>query len=342
MQFTMRAPDDFHLHLRDDAALNTTVPAVARYFARAVVMPNLKSPIRTVEDAQAYYQRILRHLPKGSPFQPLMTLYLSADTTAAELEKAAASPSVYACKYYPQGATTHSEFGVEHFKQLYPAFEAMERLGLLLLLHGEVTDPEVDIFDREKYFIDRCLTALRQDFPALKVVLEHITTREAVEYVLDHDEHLAATITPHHLLLNRNDLFTHGLRPHHYCLPILKRAFHQEALIRAAVSGDRRFFLGTDSAPHKKSTKEAACGCAGIYSSHAAIELYAEVFEAQGALEKLEDFASRFGAEFYGLPLNTAQITLSKKAWRVPASLPFGSDTLIPFKADEMLAWSVG
>ncbi|KKN57617.1 hypothetical protein LCGC14_0560610, partial [marine sediment metagenome] len=317
-QLTLTQPDDWHLHLRDNAALKRTVPDTARYFNRAVIMPNLRPPVTTTVLAIEYRDRILDACPTDNNFMPLMTLYLTDNTSEEEVQRAYDSGIVHGFKLYPAGATTNSDAGVTDLNLCAAALTAMQRLQIPLLVHGEVTSPEIDIFDREKVFIDQILKPLHQQYPTLKIILEHITTADAVEFVLATDEHIAATITPHHLLLNRNDLLVGGIHPHNYCLPVLKRNTHQQALIKAATSANPKFFLGTDSAPHAQNLKESACGCAGIYSSHAAIELYAEAFEAANALDKLEGFASHFGADFYGLPRNTGKITLIKESWRVP------------------------
>ncbi len=336
---TITRPDDWHLHLRDGDAMQSVLPDTARRFARAIVMPNLKPPVRTVAEAAAYRDRILAALPRGLAFEPLMTLYLTDSTSPGEIERARASGFVHAVKYYPAGATTHSDAGVTAVERTYPALEAMEAHGVPLLVHGEVTDPEVDVFDREAVFIERVLLPVIRRFPRLKVVLEHTTTREGIEFVKGAPANVAATLTAHHLLYNRNAMFKGGIRPHYYCLPVLKREGHRRALVEAAVSGSPRFFLGTDSAPHAQGAKEAACGCAGIYTAHAAIELYAEVFEEAGALDRLEGFASHYGADFYGLPRNTGRITLRKEAWTVAGSLAFGSETLVPLRAGEPVRW---
>ena len=338
-QITLLRPDDWHLHLRDDAMLRAVLPDTAARFARAIVMPNLKPPVTTVADAQAYRERILAARPAGSNFQPLMTLYLTETSSAEEIRKAKESGIVQGVKYYPAGATTNSENGVRDLRVVYPVLAAMERWDLPLLLHGEVTDPAVDVFDRESVFIERVLLPLRRDFPALRMVLEHVTTQGAVDFVHSAGPHMAATITAHHLLLNRNALFQGGIRPHHYCLPVLKREQHRQALIAAAISGSPQFFLGTDSAPHAQAAKESACGCAGIYTAHAAIELYAEVFAQAGALDRLEGFASRHGPTFYGLPCNTEQITLRRERWTVPASIGAGEEMVVPFRAGENILW---
>ncbi len=338
-QITLLRPDDWHLHLRDDAMLRAVLPDTAARFARAIVMPNLKPPVTTVADAQAYRERILAARPADSNFQPLMTLYLTETSSAEEIRKAKESGIVQGVKYYPAGATTNSENGVRDLRVVYPVLAAMERWDLPLLLHGEVTDPAVDVFDRESVFIERVLLPLRRDFPALRMVLEHVTTQGAVDFVHSAGPHMAATITAHHLLLNRNALFQGGIRPHHYCLPVLKREQHRQALIAAATGGSPQFFLGTDSAPHAQATKESACGCAGIYTAHAAIELYAEVFDQAGALDRLEGFASRHGPTFYGLPCNAEQITLRRERWTVPASIGAGEEMVVPFRAGENILW---
>ncbi len=338
-QLTLTRPDDWHLHLRDGALMAAVLPDTARRFARAIVMPNLKPPIATVALARAYRERILAALPEGSDFQPLMTLYLTGATTPDDIAEAAASNFVHAVKYYPAGATTNSSNGVTDIRKVYPVLEAMQKHGLPLLMHGEVTDPAVDVFDREPAFIERHLTPLRADFPELRMVLEHITTTEAAQFVREAPAHVGATITPQHLLMNRNAIFAGGLRPHHYCLPVLKREKHRQALVAAATSGDPHFFLGTDSAPHPRQAKESDCGCAGIYSAHAAIELYAEAFDAAGTLDRLEAFASFHGPDFYGLPRNTDTITLRKQPWRVPDTVDFGGTPGIPLRAGEDIAW---
>ena len=339
MTLTITRPDDWHLHLRDGAMMRSVVGATARTFARAVVMPNLTPPVTTVAAAAAYRDRILAALPAGSAFAPLMTLYLTDNTPAEEITRARASGFVIAVKYYPAGSTTNSDSGVTELSQAYAAIATMEKHGLPLLLHGEVTDPDVDIFDREQVFIDRELTRLVRDFPALKMVLEHITTTEAAEFVDAAPPNVGATITPQHLTWSRNALLVGGIRPHFFCNPVLKREAHRLALVRAATSGSPKYFLGTDSAPHARGEKESACGCAGCYSAHAAIELYAEAFDRSGALERLEAFASFHGADFYGLPRNTATITLKREAWVVPASYPFGEHTVVPLRAGETMRW---
>jgi dihydroorotase len=337
---TLIRPDDWHLHLRDDAALVAVLPDTARRFARAIVMPNLKPPVTTVALAAQYRQRIIDALSAGLRFTPLMTLYLTDNTAAAEVDAAHASGFVHGFKLYPAGATTNSDAGVTDLKNCVAALARMEALGVPLLVHGEVTDPAVDVFDREAVFIDTVLAPLLRDFPALKVVLEHITTQNGVDFVRDAGVNVAATITAHHLLLNRNALFAGGIRPHHYCLPVLKRETHRWALLNAVISGNPKFFLGTDSAPHGKSAKESACGCAGCYTAHGGIELYAEAFDAAGALDRLEGFASCFGADFYGLPRNSDTITLRREAVAVPDALDYlAGDVLVPFRAGEALAW---
>ncbi|MEQ1598242.1 MAG: dihydroorotase [Methylotenera sp.] len=334
-------PDDWHLHLRDGVALQAVLPDTARQFARAIVMPNLRPPVTTVELAEAYKKRILATLPKDAEFEPLMTLYLTDNTSADEIKRAKASGFIHGVKLYPAGATTNSDSGVTDLMKCANALEAMQDAGLPLLVHAEVTDSDVDVFDREKVFIDRHMTPLLKRFPALKVVFEHITTKDAADFVTASPNNVAATITVHHLLLNRNDMFKGGIRPHHYCLPILKREQHRLALVKEATSGNAKFFLGTDSAPHAKHTKEAACGCAGIYTAHAAIELYAEAFEAANALDKLEAFASFYGADFYGLPRNTSKITLEKTSWTVPNELPLENDSLVPLRAGQQVHWKL-
>ena len=340
MQLTITRPDDWHLHLRDDPALAAVLPHTARQFARAIVMPNLKPPVTTVEQAAAYRGRILAALPAGMDFEPLMTLYLTDNTPPAEVARAAASGFVKAVKLYPAGATTHSDAGLTAIEKAWDTLAEMARVGLPLLVHGEVTDPAVDLFDREKVFIDTVLAPVVERFPTLRVVMEHITTKEAADFVAGAPATVAATITAHHLLYNRNAIFQGGLRPHWYCLPVLKRETHREALVAAAISGNPKFFLGTDSAPHARSTKEAACGCAGCYTAHAALELYAEAFEQAGALDRLEAFASFHGADWYGLPRNAGTVTLVKDAWPVPATYPYlAGDALVPLRAGETLAW---
>ncbi len=338
-RITIIRPDDWHLHLRDGGHLRAVLPDTARRFARAIVMPNLKPPVTTTRMALDYRERILAALPANARFEPLMTLYLTDKTRPAEISEAQAGGVVRAVKYYPAGATTHSESGVTDLANCYRVLEAMEKHGMPLLVHGEVTDPGVDVFDRERVFIDRVLAPLAQRFPGLRLVMEHITTREAADFVTQARPGVAATITAHHLLLSRNALFAGGIRPHHYCLPLLKREPHREALVRAATSGNPRFFLGTDSAPHARATKETDCGCAGIYTAHAAIELYCEVFAAADALDKLDGFAGRHGAAFYGVPVNGETIDLVNEPWSVPAEIAFGADTLVPFRAGATVAW---
>jgi dihydroorotase len=340
-RLTITRPDDWHLHLRDGQAMASVLEDTARRFGRAIVMPNLKPPVRTTQQALHYRERILGELPEGSAFNPLMTLYLTDDTPPEEIGRARLSGHVKAVKLYPAGATTHSEAGVTRISRCFLALEKMEQLGLPLLIHGEVTDPMVDVFDREKAFIDEVLGPIVERFSSLKIVLEHITTRDAVQYIEVTGPNVGATITPHHLLLNRNALFLGGIRPHHYCLPVLKREGHREALVEAAISGNPKFFLGTDSAPHARSTKEADCGCAGVYNAHGAIELYAAAFEEAGALDKLEGFASHFGADFYGLPRNEDTITLIRKEWTVPKTLRFAGEEVVPLRAGETIPWQM-
>lgn len=338
-RLTILRPDDWHIHLRDGAALQHTVADASRMFSRAIIMPNLVPPARNLDEVSLYRERILAAIPAGRSFEPLMTLYLTDQTSAEVIRTAKASGFVHAAKLYPAGATTNSDSGVTDLKHIYPALEAMAEIGMPLLVHGEVTHDEVDIFDREQRFIDEQLTQLVADFPSLKVVMEHITTANAVQFVEAVGANVAATITPHHLLFNRNHMLVGGIRPHFYCLPILKRNSHQQALLRAATSGNPKFFLGTDSAPHAQHTKEAACGCAGCYSAFAAIELYATAFEQEGALDKLEGFASHYGADFYGLPRNTETVTLLREPWQVPAELPFGDTLVVPLCAGDTLEW---
>jgi dihydroorotase len=335
---TFARPDDWHLHLRDGAALAAVLPASARQFARAIVMPNLRPPVTTAAAARSYRERILAALPAGADFTPLMTLYLTDATAPAEIERARTA-GVVAAKLYPAGATTHSDAGVTDIRNTYPVLEAMQRGGMPLLVHGEVTDPEVDIFDREAVFIDRVMRPLRHDFPELKVVFEHITTVDAARYVADAGANTAATITAHHLLYNRNAIFTGGLRPHYYCLPVLKRERHRQALVAAATSGSPKFFLGTDSAPHAAVLKEAAVCGAGCFTALSALELYAEAFDAAGALDRLEGFASVHGPAFYGLPRNRGTVTLQRSAWTLPEAVPFGDAVLKPLRGGETLAW---
>jgi dihydroorotase len=335
-------PDDWHLHLRDGPELGAVAAHSAQVFGRAIVMPNLKPPVATVAAAHAYRGRILAALPATTRFEPLMTLYLTDNTPPAEIAKAKASGFVHAVKYYPAGATTNADTGVTALNRVYPVLAAMENQGVVLSLHGEVTAPEVDVFDRERVFVETLLPRIVRDFPGLKVVLEHITTREAATFVREQGGNLAATITPQHLLYSRSALFAGNfLRPHYFCLPVLKREAHRHALIAAATSGDLRFFLGTDSAPHAKHNKESACGCAGCYTAHAALPMYAEAFEDAGALDRLAGFASRFGAQFYGLPPHEDIVTLTREAWTVPAEYAFGSSTVVPLRAGEVLRWRV-
>lgn len=340
---TITRPDDWHLHLRDGEQLCAVLPHTAKQFARAIIMPNLKSPVVTVDRALAYRARILAALPASlqSGFEPLMTLYLTDNTPPSEIIRAKESGVVQGVKLYPAGATTHSDAGVTDIAQCYATLEAMEQNNLPLLVHGEVTDLDVDVFDKEKVFIDRILAPLTQRFPDLRIVFEHVTTRDAVAFVKESSSHVAATITAHHLLLNRNAIFQGGIRPHHFCLPVLKREIHRQALLEAATSGDPKFFLGTDSAPHSQASKENACGCAGIFTAHAAIELYAAAFEQAGALDKLEAFASFHGADFYQLARNKDSITLNKESWVIPEQLEFAGEKLIPLFAGESLAWKM-
>jgi dihydroorotase len=337
---TITRPDDWHLHLRDGAAMAAVLPATACQFARAIVMPNLKPPVVTAAQAVAYRDRIVKALPQGSDFTPLMTLYLTDNLVPAEIARAKAA-GVAAVKLYPAGATTNSDAGVTDMRHVAATLQAMQREGLLLLVHGEVTDPSVDVFDREAVFIDRVMLPLRRDFPALKVVFEHITTKEAAQYVADSDANTAATITAHHLLYNRNAIFMNGLRPHYYCLPVLKREVHRQALLGAATSGSAKFFLGTDSAPHAAALKEASVCGAGCYTAPAALELYAEAFEAASALDKLEAFASFNGPDFYGRPRNRGTVTLRREPWQLPESVPFGAAQLKPLRGGETLNWKL-
>ena len=338
---TLTRPDDWHLHVRDGAAMHAVVPHTAAQFARAIIMPNLKPPVTTTEQALAYKARILAAVPAGVPFEPLMTLYLTDNLAPEEIARAKAA-GIVACKLYPAGATTNSDFGVTDLRKIYPVLEAMQREGLLLLVHGEVTSSDIDLFDREAAFIDQQLIPLRRDFPELKIVFEHITTKEAAHYVREADRFVGATITPQHLLFNRNAIFTGGIRPHYYCLPVLKREEHRQALVQVATSGSSKFFLGTDSAPHAAHLKEHASGCAGCYSAHAALELYATAFETAGALDKLEGFASFHGPDFYGLPRNTSTVTLVKQTWTPPESFAFGEGAeLKPLAAGEALRWKL-
>ena len=338
-ELTISRPDDWHLHVRDGDAMKAVLPATARQFARAIIMPNLKPPVRTVEDARSYRERILAALPAGADFEPLMTLYLTDNTSPDDIAQAAASGFVKAVKYYPAGATTNSDFGVTDIRKCDAVFDAMQSAGLPLLLHGEVADTEVDIFDREKVFIEKHLIPLVLRFPKLRVVLEHITTANAAKFVLAASDNVAATITPQHLLYSRNAIFKGGLRPHFYCLPVLKREEHRLALLKVATSGNPKFFLGTDSAPHARNTKEASCCGAGCYTALHALELYAEAFESVGALGKLEAFASFFGADFYRLPRNKGNVTLKKESWTVPEEVPFPGSTLVPLRAGESMRW---
>jgi dihydroorotase len=338
-RLTLTRPDDWHLHLRDGDGLKAVVGHTAERFHRAVIMPNLRPPVTTTVQAVAYRERILDALPADSTFDPLMTLYLTDNTSPEEIHRAAQSGVVKAVKLYPAGATTNSDAGVSHIYKPEAALRAMAEVGMPLLVHGEVTDPHIDIFDREAEFLETVLKPLLDHIPELRVVAEHITTRQMADFVLHAGDKIAATITPQHLLLNRNAMLVGGMRPHHYCLPVLKRESHREVLVEVATSGNSKFFLGTDSAPHSKGAKENACGCAGIYSAHAAIELYAEAFEQAHALDKLEGFASHFGADYYGLPRNDDTITLVKQAWEVPASYPFGDEVVVPFRAGEKVRW---
>ena len=338
---SLTRPDDWHLHLRDGEAMRAVVGASAAQFARAIVMPNLRPPVATVEQALAYRQRIIDALPAGAAFEPLMTLYLTDNTSADEIRRATDSGRVAAVKLYPAGATTNSDAGVTDLRRTWPVLDAMQRCGMPLLVHGEVTDPQVDVFDREAVFVDTVLDPLRRDFPGLRVVFEHITTRQAAQYVAQAGATLAATITAHHLLYNRNAIFAGGLRPHWYCLPVLKREEHRRALLEAATGGNARFFLGTDSAPHAARLKEHAAACAGCYTAPHAIELYASAFEQMGALDRLEAFASFNGPDFYGLPRNNGRISLRREVWTIPESLPFGADRIVPLAAGETLAWKL-
>lgn len=340
-RLVLRRPDDWHLHLRDGAHLAAVVAASARSFARALVMPNLKPPVTTTAAALAYRDRVLAALPRGASFTPLMTLYLTDDTPAEEITRAKSSGAVAAVKYYPAGATTNSASGVTRIDRAFRAIAAMEQHGMVLSIHGEVTDPDIDIFDRERVFIERVLPQVTSRFPGLRIVLEHITTEDGVRFVESCGPDVAGTLTPQHLLYSRNALLVGGVRPHFYCLPVLKRERHRRALVAAATSGNPKFFLGTDSAPHARHTKEHACGCAGCYTAHAALELYAEVFEREGALAKLEDFASHFGADFYRVPRNEGKIMLVRESWAVPESYPFGEDTVVPLRAGENIDWKV-
>ena len=339
--FSITRPDDWHIHLRDGGALNLTVPHVSRYFGRAIVMPNLVPPVTTPELAEAYRQRILQHRPPGSNFEPLMTLYLTDNSTPDDIISGHENSAIIACKLYPAGATTNSASGVTNLKNIYPVLEAMQRVQMPLLIHGEVTHSEVDIFDRERVFIDQQLIPLLADFPELKVVFEHITTADAAQFVEQGNQYLAATITAHHLLYDRNHMLVGGVRPHLFCLPILKRRQHQRELLRVATSDHPRFFLGSDSAPHARLAKEAACGCAGCYSGHATLELYAQAFEMADALHQLEAFASHRGPDFYGLPRNKSRVRLSRANWTVPSKFDYCESTLIPLAASEQISWEV-
>jgi dihydroorotase len=336
---TLTRPDDWHLHLRDGATIASVLPHTARQFGRAIVMPNLKPPVTTTAQAIAYRERILAALPDGMPFEPLMVLYLTDNTPPEEIRRAKDSGVVHAVKLYPAGATTNSDAGVTNLSKCYKTLEAMQQVGMPFLVHGEVTDPDIDIFDREAVFIDRVMQPLRRDMPELKIVFEHITTKDAAEYVAESDRHVGATITAHHLLYNRNEIFKGGIRPHYYCLPVLKRETHRQALIAAATSGSPKFFLGTDSAPHPKGMKEHACGCAGCYTALHAMELYAEAFDRADALDKLEQFASFNGPDFYNLPRNAGTITLVREDWAIPAELPLGETSVVPLNGGETLHW---
>ncbi|MBC3910709.1 dihydroorotase [Undibacterium umbellatum] len=340
-QITITRPDDWHLHVRDGAALVSVLPHTAAQFARAIIMPNLKPPVTTTEQAAAYRERILAALPAGMSFEPLMTLYLTNNTPPDEIRRAKDSGFVHAVKLYPAGATTNSDAGVTDLKNCYKTLETMQEVGMPFLVHGEVTDAEIDLFDREAVFIDRVMQPLRKDMPELKVVFEHITTSDAAAYVAESGGPIAATITPHHLLYNRNEIFKGGIRPHYYCLPVLKRETHRQALVKAAISGSKRFFLGTDSAPHAKGLKEHACGCAGCYTALHAMELYAQAFEQAGALDQLEAFASFNGPDFYQLPRNSGSITLVREDWQMPAELPFADTTIVPLNSGETLHWKM-
>ena len=338
---TITRPDDWHLHLRDGATMASVLPHTARQFARAIVMPNLKPPVTTTAQALAYRDRILAALPPGMDFAPLMTLYLTDNTAPEEIMRAKDSGLIHAVKLYPAGATTNSDAGVTDLRKCYRALEVMQQVGMPLLVHGEVTDQEIDIFDREAVFIDRVMMPLRSDMPELKVVFEHITTQDAAQYVQEAGQHTAATITAHHLLYNRNEIFKGGIRPHYYCLPVLKREIHRKALVQAAISGSGKFFLGTDSAPHARNTKEHACGCAGCYTALHAMELYAQAFDRANALDKLEGFASLHGPDFYGLPRNSGTITLVRQSWTLPGELPMGESTVVPLNGGETMDWAM-
>lgn len=340
-KITLIQPDDWHLHLRDGDTLQAVLPHTAREFARGLIMPNLKPPVVKVQDAQAYRQRILDAVPQGMSFEPIMTLYLTDKTQPEDIKAAAESGIIKSCKLYPNGATTNSDSGVTDWDHLDKNLAAMQEHGIILCVHGEVTDKHVDIFDREAEFIDQILDPIIKRFPKLKVIMEHITTKNAADYVMSQGPLVAATVTVHHLLMNRNALFEGGIRPHHYCLPVLKRETHRQALVEAVTSGSSKFFLGTDSAPHPKGAKEAACGCAGMYTAHAALPLYTEVFEEANALDKLEGFASLNGPDFYGLPRNETQVTLVKEPWNVPAEYPMADETIVPLRAGESVHWKL-
>ena len=338
-KLTLTRPDDWHAHFRDGKAMESVVAATARQFGRAIVMPNLKPPVVTVEQARAYRERIVAALPKKAAFEPLMTLYLTDNTSPDEIARAKEAGFVKAVKYYPAGATTNSDSGVSDIRKCDAVLEALAAARIPLLVHGEVTDAEVDVFDREAVFLERTLGPLVKRFPALRIVVEHITTHEAAAFVERAPETVGATITAHHLLMNRNSIFAGGINPHHYCLPVLKREQHRRALVKAATSGNPKFFLGTDSAPHARASKEGCCGSAGMYTAHAALELYAEAFESVDALDRLEAFASFHGADFYGLPRNSGKVSLVRESWEVPAQLPFGDATVVPLRAGQSLAW---
>ncbi|MEM9623459.1 MAG: dihydroorotase [Pseudomonadota bacterium] len=338
---TVTKPDDWHLHVRDGEALSCVLHYTARQFGRAIIMPNLDPPVTTTDQAVAYHQRILAALSPDIEFAPLMTLYLTDATPPAEIERAKASGQVFGVKLYPAGATTNSQSGVTDIEHCFATLDKMQEVGMPLLLHGEVTHDHIDIFDREAVFIDEVLTGVVERFPELKIVFEHITTADAVDFVMGAPAHIGATITAHHLLLNRNDMLVGGIRPHNYCLPVLKRERHRQALVAAATSGNPKFFLGTDSAPHSRSAKEQACGCAGSFTAPAALELYVEVFDRAGQLDRLEGFASHFGPDFYGLPRNVTDVTLERREWQVPASLPYLDEEIIPFMAGETLGWAL-
>lgn len=340
-KITIPYPDDWHCHLRDHSCLKRTVTDTAKRFARAIIMPNLVPPITSVTQAQQYRNRILAETPQHTQFEPLMTLYLTTTLAPTEIHQGKLNGIITACKLYPAGATTHSDAGVKQLETIYPLLEAMQVNDMPLLIHGEVTDPHINVLEREARFIEDRLIPLIDKFPNLRIVLEHISTKQAVDFILSQGPNLAATITPHHLLLNLNDMLDHGIRPHYYCKPVVKQLEDQAALIKAAISGNHKFFLGTDSAPHKKGDKECSSGCAGVYSAHAAIELYAEVFSQHQALDKLADFASRFGANFYKLPVNSQTLTLVQRPWQVPTTLEFGNDTLVPLMSGQILNWAL-